>query len=383
MGADTPKQFLPLFGRPLLVHTMVRLHAWPRLAGSVVVAPSEHLERVRGMLEGAGLGGVLAVVSGGAERQDSVSLGLAALEEVGGAGAGDLVLIHDAARPFPPIQAFDALAAAAVPHGALLAIPCVDTLKRGQADAVVETLSRESLWQAQTPQMFPLALLQRALTAARKEGVHGTDDASLVERLGCRPRLVAGTRTNFKITCPEDLVLAEALCAAQASQAVSQNSLHLGHGYDVHRLVKGRRLILGGVEIAHPLGLLGHSDADVLAHAVADACLGAAGQGDLGRWFPDSDPRWAGVSSLHLLAELARGLAAAGFVVRRVDATVLAERPKIAPHAPLMEERLAQALGLATGAVTVKATTTEGLGFEGRQEGVSAHAVALLTGPAA
>jgi 2-C-methyl-D-erythritol 4-phosphate cytidylyltransferase/2-C-methyl-D-erythritol 2,4-cyclodiphosphate synthase len=379
LGAAEPKQFLPLAGRPLLVHTLARLHAWPRLCGTVVVAPAEHLERVRGMLEGAGLTGVIAAVAGGAERQDSVSLGLAALEGATGAADTDVVLVHDAARPFPPVDTFDALVAAALPDGALLATPCADTLKREQDGVVVDTVDRSGVWQAQTPQAFPVGLLRRALDEAREQGVRGTDEASLVERLGCRPRLVAGAAANFKVTRNEDLELAAALAAGGGPGGV--DCLHLGHGYDVHRLVAGRRLVLGGVELEHPLGLLGHSDADVLAHAVADACLGAAGRGDLGRWFPDSDPRWAGVSSLELLAEVARGLRGSGYSVRRVDTTLVAERPKIAAHVAAMEGHLAGALGLAPGAVTVKATTTEGLGFEGRQEGISAHAVALVTGP--
>ncbi|MDF1555052.1 MAG: 2-C-methyl-D-erythritol 4-phosphate cytidylyltransferase [Deferrisomatales bacterium] len=382
LGAGEPKQFLPLAGRPLLVHTLERLHTWPRLCGSVVVAPPEQLERVRGMIEGAGLTGVLAVVPGGEERQDSVALGLRALEAAGATDT-DVVLVHDAARPFPPVHRFDALLEAALPDGALLAAPCADTLKREHSGTVADTVDRSGLWQAQTPQAFPVALLRRALDAARKQGVRGTDEASLVERLGCRPRLVTGGASNFKVTRLEDLEMAEALVRSSTPGVGAAPRVHLGHGYDVHRLVPGRRLILGGVEIEHPLGLQGHSDADVLAHAVADACLGAAGRGDLGRWFPDSDPRWAGVSSLTLLEEIAQGLRESGHTVQRVDATLVAERPKIAAHVPAMEQHLAGALGLEPGAVTVKATTTEGLGFEGRQEGISAHAVALVTGPAA
>lgn len=374
MGGTEKKQFLALAGRPLLIHTLERLHSWPRLRGSVVVSPPGEVERVRGMVEGAGLTGVLDVVPGGAERQESVYLGVAALVSEAQPAENDVVFIHDAARPFPPTQLFDALLAEVFPDGALLALPCTDTLKRETDGAVAGTVDRAALWHAQTPQAFPFGLLCQALESARKQAISGTDEASLVERLGRHPRLVPGVADNFKITRAEDLALAE-------SVAARSHALQVGHGYDVHRLAPGRRLILGGVELEYPLGLLGHSDADVLSHAVADACLGAAGEGDIGRWFPDTDSKWKGVSSLELLAEVSRGLVAGGYVVKRVDATLVAEKPKVAQWLPRMEHNLSAALGLRAGTVTVKATTTEGLGFEGRGEGISAHAVALLLGP--
>ena len=380
MGSAEKKQFLTLAGRPLLLHTLERLQRWSGFSGTVVVVPAADVDRVCGMIEGVGLPNILAVIPGGAERQDSVRLGLEALTRVASAGDEDVVFVHDAARPFPPIEQFDALQAAAMPDGALLAVPCADTLKRGDdAGGVSATVPREGLWQAQTPQAFPVGLLRRALEHAAAEGVGGTDEAALVERLGRRPRLIPGAAGNCKVTRPEDLELAAAQFVAERG-TVGGGELHLGHGYDVHRLVEGRELVLGGVKVSHPVGLLGHSDADVLAHAVADACLGAAGQGDLGRWFPDSDPQWSGVSSLRLLREIAGTLGRRGFTVRRVDATLVAQRPKVADHIREMETNLCAALGLPTGAVTVKATTTEGLGFEGREEGISAHAVALLTG---
>ena len=374
LGSAEKKQFLSLAGRPLLVHTLERLHSWPRLTGSIVVVPLDEVSRVCGMIEGAGVQGVLAVVPGGAERQESVALGLAALTATANPSDDDVVLVHDAARPFPPVQLFDDLLDAAFPDGALLALPCADTLKREESGAVGGTVDRAGLWQAQTPQAFPIGLLRRALDRAREQGEAGTDEASLVERLGHRPRLIRGVAGNFKITEAEDLALAETV-AGRAQK------LSVGHGYDVHRLVPGRKLILGGVEMEHSAGLLGHSDADVLAHAVADACLGAAGRGDLGRWFPDTDPKWEGVSSLVLLEEISLGLRATGHVVQRVDATLVAQRPKVAAHVLLMQRNLEQALGMKPGEVTVKATTTEGLGFEGRGEGISAHAVAVVYGP--
>jgi 2-C-methyl-D-erythritol 2,4-cyclodiphosphate synthase/2-C-methyl-D-erythritol 4-phosphate cytidylyltransferase len=333
----------------------------------VVTAPPDRVPETRRLLEGAGVERLLRVVPGGDERQQSVRLGLEALTE---ASPDDIVLIHDGVRPFLSPERLDALHAAARPDGALLAIPCRDTVKQVEEGGVAATLDRSRLWLAQTPQAFPYALISEAHRLAAERGLFATDDAALIEARGGRPRVVEGSPENVKITTAEDLAMVRA--------RIAQPSLHIGHGYDVHRLVSGRPLILGGVRLDHPLGLQGHSDADVLAHAVADACLGAAGLGDLGRHFPDTDPRWRGADSLKLLEEVGRLISGKRLRVTRVDATLVAERPKIAPHAALMEANLSRALGLVPGAVTVKATTTEGLGFEGREEGISAHAVALV-----
>jgi len=378
MGAATPKQFLHLDGRPLLVHALVALSSWPRLDGMVVVVSVQDVARVQGLLEGAGVPRVLRVVPGGAERQDSVMCGLEALVE---AAAEDVVFVHDGARPFPPVARFAELEAAARPDGALLALPCRDTLKAEEAGAATGTVDRRGLWQAQTPQAFPLSLLREALALARADGRSGTDEAGLVEALGKSPRFVLGDPSNLKVTDPADLEVARAIARERArlpGRSPGATALRVGHGFDVHRLVEGRKLVLGGVEIPHARGLLGHSDADVLAHAVADACLGAAGMGDIGRHFPDTDATWAGASSLGLLERVARLLRERGFSVLHVDATLVAERPRVAPHVAAMEGNLSGALGLGSGGVSVKATTTEGLGFEGREEGISAHAVALL-----
>lgn len=398
MGGGTPKQFLALQGRPLLVWTLAALASWRGLRGMVVVAPPDELDRVRGLIDEGCVARVLRVVAGGAERQDSVRLGLDSLTE---AAADDLVLVHDGARPFPPVHVFETLCEAARPAGAVLAMPCRDTLKREQDGVSCGTVDRSHLWQAQTPQAFPVGLLRHALSEAQRRGEQLTDEAALLEAMGLQPRLVPGDPRNIKVTTPEDLELAEALAARSspsmrlsprlrqghkpAPGGCSSGSLHVGHGYDVHRLVEGRRLVLGGVEIPFEKGLLGHSDADVLAHAVADACLGAAGLGDIGRHFPDTDPRWRGASSLRILAQVAQLLLERGFQVYRVDATLVAERPKVSRHVAEMERQLSGSLSAAAAEasggqplVSVKATTTEGLGFEGRGEGMSAHAVALL-----
>ncbi len=376
MGAGEPKQFLRLGNVPILARAVSGLDGWGRVEGFSVAVPGPHRERARGILEGAGVGARLAVVEGGAERQESV---LRALEALPGLGAsdGDVVLVHDGSRPFPPVHRLDELVAASTPDGALLAVPLADTLKKERGGAVAGTIDRAGLWRAQTPQAFPLAVLREALASAVEQGARVTDEAQAVERTGRSPRLIAGDPRNIKVTYPEDLDLAEALLAAREGSPGAPRPA-VGHGYDVHRLVDGRPLVLGGVEIPFEQGLLGHSDADVVAHAVADAVLGAAGLGDLGRHFPPSDPRWKGVSSLIILKEVSRMVAGEGLRVERVDATLVAQRPRVAPHVPAMEEALARALGVPPGAVTVKATTTEGLGFEGRGEGMSAHAVALV-----
>ncbi len=303
MGTATPKQFLLVDRRPLLIHTLTNLASWSHLRGIVVVASAQDVARVQGMVEGAGVPRVLRVVAGGAERQDSVLCGLEALHE---AMPEDVVFVHDGARPFPPVERLDELEAAARPDGALLALPCRDTLKSEDSGKAAGTVERRGLWQAQTPQAFPVGLLQEALVRAREQGLRGTDEAGLVEAMGKRPRLVPGDLGNLKVTEPADLELACAIARERARRLGSREKrLHVGHGFDVHRLVEGRKLILGGVEIPHPRGLLGHSDADVLAHAVADACLGATGLGDIGRHFPDTDPTWAGASSLVLLEKVA------------------------------------------------------------------------------
>jgi 2-C-methyl-D-erythritol 4-phosphate cytidylyltransferase/2-C-methyl-D-erythritol 2,4-cyclodiphosphate synthase len=281
----------------------------------------------------------------------------------------ELVLVHDAARPFATPELVRAVAVAAARDGAALAaMPVIDTVKRGDGDRVVETLDRRNLWLAQTPQGFRTSLLRRAFDAAGEAAADATDECLLVERLGEKVTLVPGEAGNFKITGPLDVDRARSLVEPPVA---------MGVGYDVHPFAPGRKLVLGGVEFEGD-GLLGHSDADICAHAIGDAILGAAGLGDLGRHFPDTDPRWKGVSSLVLLHDIVEKAAALGWTVGNCDVTLAARRPKIAPRAPEMRARLAEAMGIPASRVNVKATTGEGLGFVGRAEGIAAHAVALL-----
>jgi 2-C-methyl-D-erythritol 4-phosphate cytidylyltransferase/2-C-methyl-D-erythritol 2,4-cyclodiphosphate synthase len=367
--AGVAKQWLVLGGETVLRRAARTLAACPEVDEIVLVVPPG--EEERGAAEAAGLGKPARAVAGGAARAESVRNGLAA------ARGCAVVLVHDAARPFATADLASRVVAAAARDGAALAaLPVTDTVKRAAAPSpqpssparVAETLDRSTLWLAQTPQGFRRDLLLRAYEAAGAEASLATDECALVERLGAPVTLVQGEPGNFKLTGPADLGRARAALEAPVA---------MGVGYDTHRFAPGRRLVLGGVEFEGE-GLLGHSDADVCAHAIGDAILGAAGLGDLGRHFPDTDPRWKGVSSLVLLREIARKAAERGWAVGNADVTLAAKRPKIAPRAEEMRARLAEALGIAPAQVNVKATTGEGMGFVGREEGIAAHAVALL-----
>ena len=256
-----------------------------------------------------------------------------------------------------------------------MAVPVKDTLKAVAPDTFIRpTVEREGLWQAQTPQVVRTGLLKEAFAKAEQGGFVGTDEASLLEHGGWPVVVVEGSETNLKITRPDDLLMAEGILMKQ--QPAQQ--LRIGHGFDAHRLVTGRALILGGMEIPHELGLLGHSDADVLTHALCDAILGACGCGDIGRHFPDNDPRYKGISSIKLLAQVTRLSAERHFRLVNADITVVAQRPKLAPHFPAMQKILAEACGVTPDAINLKASTTEQMGYTGREEGISAHAVVLM-----
>jgi 2-C-methyl-D-erythritol 4-phosphate cytidylyltransferase/2-C-methyl-D-erythritol 2,4-cyclodiphosphate synthase len=360
----TAKQWIELGGETVLHRSARGLAGCPEVDGLVVVVPPG--EEGRGEAALSDLGKPVRVVAGGPARADSVRNGLAAAGDVA------VVLVHDAARPFATADLVSRVARAAARDGAALAaLRVTDTVKRAEGTdppRVAATLDRTTLWLAQTPQGFRRELLSRAYDLVGADAASATDDCLLVERLGERVTLVPGEPGNFKITGPEDLARARALVEAPVA---------VGVGYDTHRFAPGRRLILGGAEFEGD-GLLGHSDADACAHAIGDAVLGAAGLGDLGRHFPDSDPRWKDASSLGLLAEIARKAGECGFRVGNADVTLAARRPRIAPRAEEMRANLARALGIAPAQVNVKATTGEGMGFVGRGEGIAAHAVVVL-----
>jgi 2-C-methyl-D-erythritol 4-phosphate cytidylyltransferase / 2-C-methyl-D-erythritol 2,4-cyclodiphosphate synthase len=317
--------------------------------------------------------------AGGATRAATVRAGLVALKRHG-AHDDDWVLVHDAARCLVQPAWIDRLIDACIGDdiGGLLALPLADTLKQADVHGRVSaTVERNNKWAAQTPQMFRLAQLAQALDAA---GDAVTDEASAVEALGHAPLLVPGHADNFKLTWPEDFARAERLL--QSNERLNMTT-RLGEGWDIHALVPGRKLILGGVHIPHDKGLDGHSDADALAHAITDALLGAAALGDIGRYFPDTDAQFKGADSMVLLAEATKRVRAAGYEIGNIDSTIIAQAPKMAPHIGAMRERLAAVLGVAVDQVNVKAKTAEKMGPVGEGRAIEARAVCLLTARAA
>jgi 2-C-methyl-D-erythritol 4-phosphate cytidylyltransferase/2-C-methyl-D-erythritol 2,4-cyclodiphosphate synthase len=374
MGLDLPKQFLRLAGVPILVHTVRALQQSPYIKTIILVVPAEHLEPTRELVRRHDLAKVGQVVRGGPTRQESVAAGLRLVAE-----DLDLVLVHDGVRPLVDPRLIDAcVRRATVTGAAMLAVPVKDTLKTVVEGLVAATVDRRQLWQAQTPQVARTALLKKAFAAAGKDGFAGTDEASLLERIGVKVSVVMGSAINLKVTRVDDLALAEALLGRNRGGDGSVDISRVGHGYDAHRLVAGRPLVLGGVVIPFELGLLGHSDADVLLHALADAMLGAAGLGDIGRHFPDHDPAYRGISSLVLLGRVAAEIAGRGYRLANADVTVIAQRPKLAPHFPAMLENISRTLGVSGACLNLKATTTEQMGFAGRGEGIAAHALVSL-----
>src|SRR5579875_316662 len=367
LGADLPKQYLPVAGRPLLRHALATLTAHPAVARVRVVYNPDDAAHYAHASAGLDL---LPPVAGGAARQDSVRLGLESLAEL----EPDRVLIHDGARPFLDRGTIDrVLAALADAPAAVPALKLADTLKRADGDRVLETVDRAQLWRAQTPQGFRYRDILAAHRAA--QGLDLPDDAAVAERAGLGVRLVAGSEDNVKVTTAEDLALAERWAASR------RGDVRTGQGFDVHAFGPGDHLWLCGVRIPHGRGLVGHSDADCGLHALTDAVLGALGAGDIGVHFPPSDPQWRGAPSHRFLRHAAELVARSGGDVAHVDVTLICESPKIGPHRGAMVARVAEILGIDAGRVSVKATTTEGLGFAGRGEGIAAQAVATIRLP--
>ncbi len=371
MGSGRSKILEELGGEPVIARSLKALSACPQVREIVVVCREEDRAAVTAAAQAAGV--TAGVVLGGAERQDSVRRGVEALPP-----ETEYILIHDGARPLVTPEVIERVCEDALEYGAATAaVPSKDTCKLG--DGFVEaTPPREKLFAVQTPQAFKKDLYLYALSRAEDAGKSYTDDCQLIEAVGGKVRLTKGDYRNIKITTPEDLLTARAFAGETAETEKGGAAMRIGYGYDVHRLVEGRKLILGGVEIPFEKGLLGHSDADVLAHAVSDALLGAAALGDIGHLFPDNDPKYEGADSLLLLKEVCRLLAGNGYLVENLDCTLIAQRPKVAPYIGAMREKLAAACGVEAGRVSVKATTEEGLGFTGTGQGMAASAVCLL-----
>jgi 2-C-methyl-D-erythritol 4-phosphate cytidylyltransferase / 2-C-methyl-D-erythritol 2,4-cyclodiphosphate synthase len=369
-GVGGPKQYARVGDRTVVAHTLAALSRVTRVIRTLVVlAPSD------AQFEAAALGFVgLVERVGGATRAATVRAGLFALKRHG-AHDDDWVLVHDAARCLVQPAWIDRLIDACEHDeiGGLLALPLADTLKQADVHGRVRTtVDRTGKWAAQTPQMFRLALLAQALDAA---GDAVTDEASAIEALGHAPLLVPGHADNFKLTWPEDFERAERVLQPNERPNMT---MRLGEGWDIHALVPGRKLILGGVHVPHDKGLDGHSDADALAHAVTDALLGAAALGDIGRHFPDTDAHFKGADSMVLLAEAAKCVRAAGYEIGNIDSTIIAQEPKMAPHIGAMRERLASVLGVAVDQINVKAKTAERMGPVGEGRAIEARAAALV-----
>ena len=365
MGAQRNKVLLELAGKPVIVRAV---EAFTNLVdGVILVSREEDIPDMRAAMAAANL--PVTIVAGGDSRQSSVWNGLCALPE-----SCTHVLIHDGARCLVDEGTIRRCMASVENHGTgVAAIPAIDTIKQVDANEIVTaTPDRSQLRAVQTPQGFTVELIRRAHMSAQQAGFLGTDDASLVERLGHPVRLTEGNRRNIKLTTPEDLIMAETFLGRNFP------ALRVGQGYDVHRLVEGRDLILCGVNIPHTLGLLGHSDADVAVHALMDAMLGAMALGDIGKHFPDTDERYRGISSMKLLEHVVALLKERHARVTNCDVTIVAQKPKLLPHIPQMQANIASALELPLDRVNIKATTTERLAFEGREEGISAQAICMV-----
>lgn len=373
IGEAYNKAFIPIAGKPLIVHTLTPFEKCEAVDEIVLVVNELELQHAADVVRECRFSKVNSIVAGGEERQDSVRNGLRKVRP-----EAEIVAIHDGARPLVTGEIITAAIEAARESGAALAaVPVTDTIKSSlDGRFVTSTLEREKLYAVQTPQTFSRRLIETAYERAYADRYFGTDDASLVERLGEPVAIVRGSYENIKVTTPPDVATAEAIIAARGG--TGRLAMRVGHGYDVHRFGPGRKLFLGGIEFPGEEGLLGHSDADVLLHALMDAILGAAGAGDIGGLFPDTDPAYKNVRSTVLIRSVVELTTELGWRIGNVDTTLVADRPRIASHVARMRETIAEALGIAPMQVNVKASTSEGLGFVGEGLGIECHAVAIL-----
>lgn len=374
MGMERNKVLYPLCGEPVIVRTARAFTGSGLFDGGVVIVASPcDMEDMRAMLTRGGVP-VRAIVPGGRDRQESVWRGIAACD-----ADADIIAIHDGARPLVTREVIEATIESAMRFGSgVAAVPLKDTVKRvDESGLVVETPRRELLRAVQTPQTFDAKRIRAAHARYADSDVRATDDAMLMEWTGHAVHLTPGDPENIKLTTPEDMLLAGQVMLRREGRKEAQ-AMRIGHGYDVHRLVEGRKLILCGVEVPYERGLLGHSDADVALHALMDALLGAAALGDIGRHFPDTDPAYAGADSGRLLDHVVALLEEKGYRVGNADVTIICQRPKLKDYIEQMRENVAAHLGVDIDCVNVKATTTEKLGFEGEGLGISSHAVACI-----
>lgn len=378
-GGPLPKVYLDLCGQPVLAWSLQAFDVVSQVTHIVVAAAPEHLQRATDISLQAGLTTDWTVVAGGVRRQDTVRAALDAADE----REPDIVCIHDGARPLVTPDIITAGIEQCQRRGASVAcVPLTDTVKVfAENDSVAETLDRQRLRAIQTPQTFKFDLIREAHEHAVREQIEGTDDGALVEACGYPVFAAAGARENLKVTEPEDLAYAEWMLRRRMGLADSA-SIRVGHGYDLHRLAKGRRLVLCGVELDYDRGLMGHSDGDAALHAVADAILGATGLQDIGHQFPDTAPEFKDADSGMLLAQIVRMAAGAGWAIGNVDLTIIAQEPRISPYHDCMVGVLANILGVPASHVSVKATTNEGVGPVGEGVAIACHAVVTI-GPQA
>ncbi len=373
-GGEMPKQYLSVNGQPLIRHAVEAFLRHPAIDVVLPVIHPDDADILADALQGLSYA---APVAGGAARQDSVCNGLEALAP----DAPDFVLVHDAARPMVSHGLIDrVMSALEDASGAVPGVRVVDTLKRAdEANSIVDTVSRDGLWRAQTPQGFKFAELLAAHHAV--SGQELTDDAAVMEASGHAVKIVQGDENNIKVTTPDDLSRMEEIMSkddASLRQTSGKPIFRIGSGYDVHKLGPGDHVTLCGVEIASERSLIGHSDADVALHAITDAVFGALADGDIGSHFPPTDEKWRGASSDQFLAYACERMRERGYELANIDLTIICERPKIGPHREAMRARLAEIVGIDLSCVSVKATTTERLGFTGREEGIAAEATILL-----
>jgi 2-C-methyl-D-erythritol 4-phosphate cytidylyltransferase / 2-C-methyl-D-erythritol 2,4-cyclodiphosphate synthase len=372
-GGDVPKQYQPLGGKAVLRHTLATFSAHPMVAEvRAVISPADeslYQEAARGLRLGS-------PVAGGETRQESGRRGLEALSEV----KPRLVLIHDAARPFTSPALISSVIQALDKHeGAVPAMPMAETLKRASRGVVVETIDRAGIWAAQTPQGFRYELIRDAHERAAMSGLANfTDDAAIGEWAGMEIAVVPGEGQNFKLTTAEDMRLAEGRFVRDDRRCLD---IRIGQGFDVHAFEPGNRVVLCGVHIPHSMKLKGHSDADVAMHALTDALLGSIGEADIGTHFPPTDPQWENAESATFLRHAVRLIERRGGFIAHIDLTIVCEAPRIAPHIDAMKNSLARLLGLVPERIAIKATTSEGLGFTGRGEGLVAFAIATVRLP--
>jgi len=363
------KQFITLNGIETIAHTLMAFEKCELINEIIVVAKAADKDKITLLAKRRCINKLSCVTDGGSTRQESVMNG------INKASRATHYAIHDGARPLVTQEVISQAVKSSLEHGAAAAgVPVKDTIKIVNNSIIESTPNREKLISIQTPQVFERSLYLKAVSKALASRKDYTDDCGLVEAAGETVYVTNGDYNNIKITTPSDIVIAESIL----NSGKGDKNMRIGHGYDVHRLVENRPLILGGVKIHYDKGLLGHSDADVLVHAIMDALLGAAALGDIGKLFPDTDEKYEGADSLKLLKQVAGKLKALGYKIVNIDSTIIAQKPKLMNDLPLMRVNISNMCGADVDCINVKATTEEKLGFTGNGEGISAHAVCLI-----